>query len=82
MSEARVFGILRMKYEMAMRSELARRQYHDCAQEALDMIESLRIERDAIEQSLIRCQQYLSEQAEQSKFYIDKYEALLKEKTP
>ena len=35
-------GVLRMPYEMAMDSELSRRQFYDRAQQAMDEIESLR----------------------------------------
>ena len=38
MSEVMLFGVLHMPYELAMSNELTRRQFHDRAQEAADLI--------------------------------------------
>jgi hypothetical protein len=40
MSDVLLFGVLRMPYEMAMGSELSRRQFYARAQEAADRIEA------------------------------------------
>ena len=44
-------GVLRMPYEMAMDSELSRRQFYDRAQQAMDEIESLRTQLSAMQPS-------------------------------
>lgn len=40
MSDVMLFGVLRMPYEMAMGSELSRRQFYARAQEAVDRLEA------------------------------------------
>lgn len=42
MSDIMLLGVLRMPFDMAMRSNLSRRQLHARAQEAADTIEHLR----------------------------------------
>lgn len=42
MSDTMLYGVLRMPYELAMGSELSRRQFWDRAQEAASEIERLR----------------------------------------
>lgn len=44
MSDVMLYGVLRMPYDMAMRSAISRRQFYDRAQEAADRIEQLEAE--------------------------------------
>lgn len=41
MSDTMLFGVLRMPYELAMSTELSRRQFHDRAQQACDALEAM-----------------------------------------
>lgn len=61
MSDVMLFGVLRMPYELAMSSELLRRQFWDRAQEAADRLaaaesraEAAEAERDALREVLGR----------------------------
>ena len=45
MSDVMLFGVLRMPYEMAMSSELSRRQFYERAQEAANRLEGLDAEK-------------------------------------